>query len=247
MFLRPSNLPSTLVLLGTATLLVPSSFAAKKREAPPVQPADKYVAFDAHKPEKVTVAADPCDDPKSCAFFRLPYLQHGFLPVRVVITNDSDHALSLDEVRIQFISANSDKIPAATPDDLQRRLFSTKQVSGRKIPMPAPIPAITLHDKPVDKQITDDDTDFGFQGTTVNSHATLAGYLFYDVRELDDPAMKGAELYVKEIRTADGKQQLFAFQIPFDKWLAAQDHPSPKVPQKSDASRNTPDTLPTPR
>ena len=59
--------------------------------------------------------------------------------------------------------------------------------------------------------------------------------------------MKGAELYVKEIRSLDSKQQLFAFQIPFDKWLAAQSHPPPKVPQKPDASRNTPDTLPTPR
>ncbi len=229
-----------------AAFLVPAGNAAKKREAPPAQPANKYPAFDMHLPEKVSVAADPCDDPKMCAFFRLPYLQHGFLPVRVIITNDSDRALSLDDVRIQFISANNDKIPAL-PDDLQRRLFSTKQVTGRRIPMPAPIPPITLHDKPVDKQITDDDTDFGFQGTVVNAHATLAGYLFYDIRELDDPAMKGAELYVKEIRTLDGKQQLFAFQIPFDKWLAAQTQPPPKVPQKPDASRNTSDTLPTPR
>lgn len=240
-------MPRALGLIITAALLSPASHAAKKREAPPAQPADKYAAFDMHTPEKVTIAADPCDDPKVCPFFRLPYLQHGFLPVRVVITNDSDRALSLDEVRIQFISANNDKIPAALPDDLQRRLFSTKQVTGRRIPMPAPIPPITLHDKPVDKQITDDDADFGFQGTVVNAHATLAGYLFYDVRELDDPAMKGAELYVKEIRTLDGKQQLFAFQIPFDKWLAAQNHAPAKVPQKPDAARNTPDTLPTPR
>lgn len=236
-----------LSLLGLATLLAPVAHADKKREAPPVQPAGKYVAFDAHQAEQVTVAAEPCDDPKSCPFFRLPYLQHGFLPIRVIVTNDSDHALSLDEVRMQFISANSDKIPAALPEDLQRRLFSTKQVTGRKIPLPAPIPSITLHDKPVDKQITADDADFGFQGTTVNPHSTLAGYLFYDVRALDDPALKGAELYVKEIRTADTKHQLFAFQIPFDKWLAAQSQPQPKIQQKPDASRNTPDTMPTPR
>lgn len=239
--------PRTFALVAMAGLLAPAIHAAKKREAPPAQPADKYPAFDAHPPEKVSIAADPCDDPKSCPFFRLPYVQHGFLPVRVIITNDSDRALSLDEVRIQFISSNNDKIPAALPEDLQRRLFSTTQVTGRRVPMPAPIPSITLHDKPVDKQITADDADFGFQGTVVNAHSTLAGYLFYDVRELDDPAMKGAELYVKEIRTLDGKQQMFDFQIPFNKWLAAQIHAPQKVPQKPDASRNTPDTLPTPR
>lgn len=247
MSLRLRTLSRLLSLVATSALLSTAAQAAKKREAPPAQPADKYAAFEAHQAEKVTVAAEPCDDPKSCSYFRLPYVQHGFLPVRVIITNDSDHALSLDEVRMQFISANSDKIPAALPEDLQRRLFSTKQVTGRKIPLPAPIPSITLHDKPVDKQITADDADFGFQGTTVNPHTTAAGYLFYDVRALDDPALKGAELYVKEIRTVDSKQQLFAFQISFDKWLAAQGKPQPKIAQKPDASRDTPDTLPTPR
>ena len=238
--------PPSLLLLSLA-LLVPAAHAAKKREAPPVKAANTYTAFDTHAPEKLTVAADPCDEPKACPFFRLPYLQHGFLPVRVIITNDSDTAVSLDDARMQFISANSDKIPAALPEDLQRRLFTNKQISGRKIPLPAPLPSITLHDKPVDKQITEDDTDFGFAGTTVNPHSTLAGYLFYDIRELDDPALKGAELYVKQIHTLDGKQQMFAFQIPFDKWLAAQSKPQPKVPQKPVVAPNTPDTLPTPR
>ncbi len=238
---------SASLLLTLPALLVSPCLAAKKREAPPPQPANQYATFDAHAPEKVTVAADPCDDPKACSFFRLPYIQHGFLPIRVIVTNDSDHAISLDDARMQFISVNQDKIPAALPEDLQRRLFSTKQVAGRKIPLPAPLPPITLHDKPVDKQITADDADFGFSGTVVNPHTTLAGYLFYDVRELDDPALKGAELYVKQVHSADGKQQLFAFQIPFDRWLAAQNKPQPKVAQKPTTTSNTPDTLPTPR
>ena len=42
-----------------------------------------------------------------------------------------------------------------------------------------------------------------------------------DIRDLDDPALRGAELYVKQVHTLDGKQQLFAFSIPFDNWLKA--------------------------
>jgi len=198
-----------------------AAFGADKK-APPAKSADQYAAFDAHPNEKVTVAADPCDDPKDCDFFRLPYVQHGFIAVRVIFTNNSDTALSLDDARIQFISVNNDKIPAATDDDLQRRLFSTKGTAGRKIPLPMPLPPITLHDKPVDKQITRDDNDFGFNGTTVKPHSTLAGYLFYDVRQLPDEPLKGAELYIKMVHTTEGKKQLFDFNIPFDKWLAAQ-------------------------
>jgi hypothetical protein len=222
-----------IVVVTTTCLFAATSFAADKK-APPAKPASQYAAFDAHPNEHLTIAADPCDDPKDCDFFRLPYIQHGFIPVRVIFTNDGDTALSLDDARIQFISANNDVIPAATDDDLQRRLFSTKSVKGRKIPLPLPLPPITLHDKPVDKQISKDDTDFGFNTTTVNPHSTLAGYLFYDVRPLDDPPLKDAQLYVKMVNAITGKdgakKQLFPFTIPFNKWLAGQPgaKPTPK-------------------
>jgi hypothetical protein len=209
-----SKIPPTVVTL--AVLIAANAFAADKK-APPPKPANQYAAFDTHPNENVTIAAEPCDDPKDCNFFRLEYVQHGFIPIRVIITNDGDTALSLDQARIQFISANHDVIPAALDDDINRRLFSTKSAAGTKIPG---IP-ITIHHAPVDKKITQDDDDFGFQGTTVNAHSTLAGYLFYDVRGLDDPPIKGAELYVKMIHTLDGKKELFSFSIPLNKWLAA--------------------------
>jgi hypothetical protein len=49
----------------------------------------------------------------------------------------------------------------------------------------------------------------------------LAGYLFYDVKDLDEPPLKDAEIYIKMIHTSGGKE-LFAFSIPFNKWLTAQ-------------------------
>ena len=203
----------SVVLLCLASVAV----AADHKAAPPAKAAPEYAAFETHKEEHVSVAAEPCDEPKNCSFFRLEYVQHGFIPVRVVITNDGDAALSLEDVRMQFISINGDKIPAALDEDINRRLFSTKQAMGTKLPI---IP-ITIHHPPVDKKITEDNDDFGFKSTTVNPHSTLAGYLFYDVRGLDDPALKGAELYVKQIHSLDGKQQLFAFTIPFNAWLKA--------------------------
>lgn len=210
-------LPKTLLCTATLAALAAPALASDKKVAPPPKSANQYIAFDTHPEEHVSIAAEPCTDPHDCSFFRLPYVQHGFIPIRVIITNDSDTALSLEDVRIQFISINHDVIPAATLEDINRRLFSTHDAMGTKIPL-VPFP---IHHAPVDKKITDDDNDFGFQGTTVNAHSTLAGYLFYDLRELDDPALKGAQLYLKMIHTLDGKKQLFSFTIPFDKWLAA--------------------------
>ena len=210
----------TLLLLVATRFFAANSYADDKK-ATPVKPAAQYAAFDVHPNEHLTIAAEPCDDPKECDFFRIPYIQHGLLPVRVIFTNDGDAALSLDDARIQFISVNNDVIPAATADDIRRVLFSFKSATGTKIPLPLPLPPITIHGK-LDKKLKEDDADFSFSGTVVNAHSTLAGYLFYDVRRLDDPPLKGAELYVKMVHTLDGKQQLFAFTIPFDKWLAAQ-------------------------
>ena len=213
---------------GAALLLtMPAHAKDKPRIAPVPKPARQYAAFDAHENEHVTIAAEPCDDPKVCPFFRLEYIRHGFVPVWVIVTNDRDQPLTLDDVRIQYLPAEGDKIPAATDDDINRRLFSGKQAAGTKLPI---IP-ITIHHVPVDKKITEDDDDFGFKSLTVAPHTTAAGYVFYDVRGVDDPVLKHAELYLKEIRTTDAKGEkleLFGFSIPFDKWLAAQDKPAMK-------------------
>jgi hypothetical protein len=211
-------------LFATLLLLSPTALASDKpRPAPPVKPASQYVVNESHPNEHVTLAAEPCEFEEDCKFFRLPYVNHGFLPVRVIITNDRDQALALDEVRIQFFPAEGEKEAAATDEDLNRRLFHGKDAAGTKLPV---IP-ITIHHQPVDQKILNDDADFGFKSLTVAPHSTAAGYVFYDTRNIDEPVMKHAELYVKEIYTTDDKGvklQLFAFTLPFDKWIAA--HPA---------------------
>jgi hypothetical protein len=199
----------------------------KSRPAPPVKPAAEYPLHDTHASEKVTLAADPCTDLAQCSFFRLEYVRHGFLPVRVIVTNDRDEA-------IQFLPAEGDKEGAATDEDLNRRFFSRKYTEGTKIPI---IP-VTIHKEPIDKKIISDDDDFGFQSTTVPPHSTRAGYVFYDTQGIDDPVLKHAELYVKMIHYVDGhavKHELFAFTLPFDTWLAAQ--PKPESAAKKDQAK----------
>jgi hypothetical protein len=227
--LRRNRFGTLFVAIAMVALLPVAALAGGKK-APPALQANQYPAFDTHPNEHVSVAIDPCNEPRDCDFFRLPYIRHSLIPVRVIITNDSDSPLDLNDVRMQFITANNDKLPAATLDDLNRRLFSTKQAKGTKVPL-IPIP---IHHAPIDKKITEDDNDFGFQGTTVNAHSTLAGYLFYDVKDLDDPPLKDAEIYVKMIH-AKGKE-LFAFSIPFNKWLKANTaKPASSTPDKKDS------------
>jgi hypothetical protein len=205
------------VAFAAALLTLPAQAKDKSRTAPVPKPAVQYPAFESHAAEHVTVAAVPCTVPKECAFFRNDYLGHDILPVWVVITNDRDQPVVLGEVRIQFLPEEGDRIQAATPDDLNRRLFNLHQARGTKLPM-----GITIHHEPVDEKITNDDADFGFRSLTVAPHTTAAGYVYYDVSYLGliDTALKGASLYLKEMSSMDekGKKvQLFAFTIPFEK------------------------------
>ena len=49
-------------------------------------------------------------------------------------------------------------------------------------------------------------------------HSTRAGFLFYDMQGLGDTPLKGANLNLRDLRDASGKE-LFYFQIPLDKYL----------------------------
>ena len=135
------------------------------------------------------------------------------MPIRVIVTNDSNDAVSLDDARILFVAADNYVENAATDDDLQRRLFSKKSVAGTKIPMPGPIPSITIHHPPVDKTILADDADFGFESTTVAAHTTAAGYLYYDTRSIDDPVLDHATLELRKVRFASTNKTLDTFEI----------------------------------
>ncbi len=115
-----------------------------------------------------------------------------------------------------FSPRRGTRFQAAEPEDVER-LMSQKERQGSKIPMPGPIPNIKLKPKASDKEIEQDFDTFEYQALVVEPHTTRAGFLFYDVSELDHPLM-GAKLHIVKLRDADGNE-LFYFEIPFDKYL----------------------------
>jgi hypothetical protein len=138
------------------------------------------------------------------------------MPIRLIVSNNGDRPISLRDARILFMTAAGDKIQAAEPEDVER-LMSQKERQGSKIPMPGPIPAIKLKPKASNKAIESDFDTFEYQALVVEPHTTRAGFLFYDVSQLDHP-LKGAKLHLHKLRDADGKE-LFYFEIPFDNYL----------------------------
>ena len=193
---RRSRTVLTLALLLAAA----SAQASDKARIPrPPQAAREYSQHDAHANEHVTIAAEPGDTKETAPDTRLKYTDKGMLPIRVIVTNDSDKPLTLEDARIDFIASDNTKVTAATPDDLNRRMYDLKYSAAKHVPLPAPLPRITYHNKPIDEKILADDKDFGFRTTTVPPHSTIAGYLFYDMQGLPDSPLKSATLEVRKV------------------------------------------------
>jgi hypothetical protein len=207
---------STLRAIPLCLLWLALPAVATEHTAPPVEPATKFADVEVHDEEKVAIAAEPYDTREKAAIFRVDYLGHGVMPIRLIVTNNGNRPISLRDARIVFITAAGDKIPAAEPEDVER-LMTRKEREGGKIPMPGPIPSIKLKPKASNKEIEEDFNTFEYQALVVEPHTTRAGFLFYDVSGLDRP-LEGAKLRVRELRNADG-DELFYFEIPFDKYL----------------------------
>ena len=205
-----------LLLLGLFVVCLVLPARASDHTPPPVQPATSFADVEVHSDEKVAIAAEPYDTKEKEALFRVDYLSHGVMPVRLVVTNNGDKPISLRDARILFQTVSGDRIQAAEPEDVER-LMTRKEREGGKIPLPGPLPNIKLKPKASNQEIEQDFDNFEYQALVVEPHTTRAGFLFYDVSELAHP-LRGAKLHLHELRNSDG-DELFFFEIPFDKYL----------------------------
>jgi hypothetical protein len=203
-------------LFSLILALPPSTVMASDHEVPSVTPASSFAAVEIHADEKVAIAAEPYDTKEKESIFRIDYLTHGVMPIRLIVTNNGDKPISLRDARILFETAAGDRIQAALPGDVQR-LMTRKERQGGSIPLPGPLPKIKLKPKASNKDIEADFNQFEYGALAVEPHTTRAGFLFYDVSQLDHPLV-GAKLDVHAIHNAEG-QELFFFEIPFDKYL----------------------------
>lgn len=207
-----SSLP--LLLLGIALPAWTSD-----RTPPPVTPATSYPAVEVHAKEQVAIAVEPYDTKEKEKLFHIEYTKYGVIPVRLIVTNLGDRPISLRDARILFETATGQRVQAAEPEDVERLMnpHEPRSVPGAS-PLP-PLPGLHMRHKNYDKLIEDDFNTFEYEALVVEPHTTRAGFLFYVLPGMDDP-LSGADISVTKVRNADG-EELFYFQIPFDKYLKA--------------------------
>jgi hypothetical protein len=203
-----------------ALALAASPLLASDHPLPPAQDASKYPDCDAHPDEHLVIAAIPFQDKEEMKYFRVDYLKNQFLPIRIIVTNTGDKPILLDQARIDFITSHGDRVPAAEPEDVERRMTHVAN-TGHKVPMPAPLPPMGGKPKTPDAKIEADFAEFEYADITVPPHTTKSGFLFYDMDGVGGNPLPGARLSFRKLHDADGLQ-FYPYDIPFDKFLEGQ-------------------------
>lgn len=216
--MRKSN---RVALLAAALLMAGASFAAKQFVMPESRHARSYPAHDEHPQEKVTVAADPYDLPPKTGIFTVPFLRHEVLPVFLVISNDSDQPISLVSMKVQLVTGRRSKLEPLDSDDLMRRVGGPSQVGRssppRPSPLPIPLPGGGGRQQTRRGQTYEEIEAALFQARAVEAHGKQAGFVFFDVRDIDQP-LHGGRVFVSGVKTGEG-QELWFFEIPMEKYL----------------------------
>ncbi|HEV2963111.1 MAG TPA: hypothetical protein VG649_14875 [Candidatus Angelobacter sp.] len=209
------TLAAFLLILGTVNLPADNK---KAFDPPRATHAKTYPAHEAHDDEKVSVAIDPFDLADKAAIFKVNYKENGLLPVRVIISNDGDKPVMLNDLSIQFITVNRQKLEPADKDDLYRRLARAGKTPGKQQGPQLPIPLPKRGQKPAVSNETLAEIDAAqFYTFPVEPHSIHSGFVFFDVAGLDNPEA-GAHVYLSGMKV-DSKE-LFYFDIPLEKYLS---------------------------
>ncbi len=185
---------------------------------PKPQPAKTYPAHDEHPMEHVTLALDPYDMADKASIFSIHYSDIGFVPIFVIVTNESDQPISIANATAQLVTVDRTKIPPAVEGDIYRRLANP---SASTAPNPLPWPKKVKTGVSKDAQEEMDNSQFAAKA--VEPHGTQAGFMFFDVSGISAP-LAGAHFYFTGVRDSKGNELMY-FEIPLEKYLSA---PSPK-------------------
>jgi hypothetical protein len=203
---------TTLSSLLLACFLAAQAYDYKPPDIPEAGHADKYSQHETHKDEGVSIAVDPYG-PEKDSVFHVKFAEHGVLPVRLIISNDTDQPLSLADARIEFTTARKAKGEPLRKEDVERAVANSAEPQDRsatRVPLPVPIPRSKPRRLP---KGTDEEVDYLiFKAEAVEPHSTRSGFLFFDVSGVQQPLI-GSHILFTGIRNGAG-QELFYFDIP---------------------------------
>ena len=191
-----------------APLLLAAALAGQERFDP--GPITTYPARESNS--QITVAVQPYRDREQLRkiFGKTDFDKLGIVPVLVVVANDSEQIMRLDNLRVQLITADGQKVEPISSDDVVRPANVRRPDIN---PRPSPIPGIGRRRSPREAPEV---AQREFVAPLVEPHATEHGFFYFRLGKGPD-RLAGAKIYVTGIRDAKSGQDLLYFEIGLDR------------------------------
>ncbi len=159
----------------------------------------------------VTVAAVALrsDGETEPAFGKVNPYKYGVLPVLVVIQNDSNRAIALESIKVEFLFPDRDRVESTPAADL-------KYISGPSAPnvYAGPVPQSPVH---ISKGKKNPLAEWQIEGRAFAARMlapkdSASGFFYFRATW-----QSGATLYLTGLREPSTGKELFYFEVPLDK------------------------------
>ena len=182
------------------------AFADKKGEAKfSPGPASSYPARQTNDKVTVAVAAYDTEELAHTAFGKLNPNQYGVLPVLVIIQNDTDQAMKLDHVEVEYTSVDNRHVEATPAGEVQTLGGPVKQPS---MGSGSPLPSLRKHKNPLSAWEIE---GRAFAAKMLPPHESANGFFYFQTTH-----RPGAKLYLTGVKVAATGQDILFFEVPLD-------------------------------
>ena len=199
--------------LITVILVVFAAVIAWPKESFTTRAADKYPAKQAQADVVVAVKPYRTEKDVKAAFGKAKPYKYGVLPVLAVITNRSDHALSLRDLKVRFITADREGLEPIPPEELAYLKLDAKP--KKRPPYLPPIPGVWRGGVKKGPLAKPQFEQRAFKAPVVPPKSSVSGFFYYLTGNLPDP-VPGSAIYLSGVKDLNTGRELFYFEISLD-------------------------------
>jgi hypothetical protein len=189
------------LFMGAATLVADTEKDAAKFSP---GPASSYPAKQTNDHVTVAAVAYDTEELAHTAFGKLNPNQYGVLPVLVIIQNDTDQALKLEHLQVEYTGIEGRRVEATPASEVQT-LGGTERPD---VPVARPIPIHRKHKNPLAAWEIDGRS---FAAKLLPAHESVNGFFYFQTTH-----RPGSKFYLTGIKVAATGQDIFYFEIPLD-------------------------------
>jgi hypothetical protein len=167
-------------------------------------PASSYPSKQTNDGVTVAAVAYDTEDLAHTAFGKLNPNQYGVLPVLVIIQNDTDQALSLNQIQEEYETATDRRLEATAAPDV-KYLYGGPREPSTTGPT-NPLPKLIKHKNPLDVWEIE---GRGFLQKMLPAHESANGFFYFQAKH-----QPGARFYLTGMRVASTGKEILYFEIP---------------------------------